>query len=190
MRITFEFDLQKAVQAIAYIVKLLGAADKVKLTKLLYIADREHFLRHGYPITGDAPFAMRWGPVPSACLDALNGQSWPRADAAFEFLHVDDNRVTVRRDPGVDRLAAGEREVLDEVVRAHGAKDNWSLVGETHRYPEYREAYVEGTSRPIPYELILKHSGDARHYRHDRPVIAEATVQHMVCPFRRSEADL
>src|SRR5258706_9893863 len=104
MRIVFQFDLTKALQAIAYLVSHLGEVEKVKLLKLLYIADREHFLRHGYPITGDRPYAMPWGPVPSACLDALNGQSWPHSDDAFEYIQVINNMVTVKVSPGEDRL--------------------------------------------------------------------------------------
>src|SRR5262249_47985983 len=108
MRINFQFDLVKAVQVIAYLASRLGGVEKVKLLKLLYIADREHFLKHGYPITGDRQFAMPWGPVPSACLDALNGQSWPAPDDVFEFLHVVDNLVTVKKSPGEDRLGTTE----------------------------------------------------------------------------------
>jgi hypothetical protein len=188
--IRFQFDLQKAIQAMAFVIQRVGRVEKVKLTKLLYIADKQHFLQHGYPITGDRQCAMQWGPLPSECLHALNGEFWPKLEEPFQFLHVNDNWVTVRKEPGTDRLNAAELQTLDDVVRNHGAKACWTLVGETHRYPEYKEAYIEGTSNPIPYELILKHSGRQDLYRHDRPVISPATIPHMISPFAAPETDL
>lgn len=190
MRIAFHFDLDKAIQALAYLVDALGEVDKVALTKLVYLADREHFLEHGYPITGDRPCAMKWGPVPSATLSALNGEAFPEPDAAFRYLHIDDNKVMLRHRPGDGLLSDAEKRTLDAVARRHGGKRTWDLVRETHELPEYKEAYVEDTSRPIPYELILKHAGDDRHFRHGRPVISDATAAHMPCPFERSETDL
>lgn len=68
-RIVFTFDLNRALIAMVQIVDALGEVDKAKLIKLLYIADKSHFLSHGSPITGDTPLAMKWGPVPCSCLE-------------------------------------------------------------------------------------------------------------------------
>jgi len=190
MKIRFQFDLDKAIEAMSFIVGALGAIEKVKLLKLLYIADREHFLAYGHPITGDRLSAMRWGPLPSACLDALNGQSWPVADKAFEYIHVSDNTVTRKRDPGVGLLSETEILVLREVLTVHGHKERWKLVGETHRFPEYVECYEDGTSKTIPYELLLKHSGRQDSYQWNRPIISPATLEHMIRPFPQSEPNL
>lgn len=39
--------------------------------------------------------------------------------------------------------------------------------------------------------MILKHSGDEAHYRHDRPVVSSETVSRMLCPLKGGEdADL
>ena len=161
MDIRFHFDLSKAIQVMGYFIVRLDRVEKVKLMKLVYIADKENFLTQGYPITGDRQCAMPWGPVPSDCLHAVNGEIWPNPDEAFKFIHVDDSEVSLRKDPGTASLSPVELESLERVYRVHGNKSRWTLVGETHRYPEYKEAYVVGTSRTIPYESILRHSGAA-----------------------------
>ena len=189
MSIRFQFDLSKAIAAMAYVVDRLGAVDKIKLVKLMYLADRRHLIRHGYPITGDRQVAMRLGPVPSGCLDALNGQL-PHPSRVFDHLHVSDAKVMLLSRPKPDPLEASERETLDRVITEHGGKDTWDLVRETHGYPEYEETYVEDASTTIPYELILRHHGGEDRFRHNRPVISEAMAAHMVSPFRGPENDL
>ncbi len=189
MSIRFQFDLDKAVEAMAYIVERLGTVEKAVLMKLLYLADREHFLRYGFPITGDRPYAMKWGPVPSASLDAINGNLFEALEVVFRYLHVDECRVLLRQRPPYSHLTAREAETIDQVLNHHGQK-GWALVRETHTYPEYREVYCEGASTPIPYELILRYHGTQEHFRHDRPVVSEAMAGHMLNPLPPCDEDL
>lgn len=176
----FRFNLDKALQVLRYFLEA-GPTDKVKLMKLVYLADRTHFIAHGVPITGDRLVAMPYGPVPSATLDAVNGTlSAPRV---FQVIHVNDDRVEPRGAAEVDLLSPDELATLDQVRQAHGAKATWDLVSETHRLPEYAESYVEGTSRLIPYERIAKHSGNPERFALDRPVITQTTATALECPF-------
>lgn len=190
MKVSFQYSLDRAIQAMAYIARRLKAVEKVKLMKLMYLADKLHFLDHGYPITGDRQCAMRWGPVPSNCLSTINGDYWPDASAVFQYLHVADNNVTVHTDPGTGLLSPEELCTLDKVITKHGSKNRWQLVGETHNLPEYKDAYVDATSAPIPYESILRHSGSTENWMNDRPAVSEATLAHMTRPFPDSETDL
>jgi uncharacterized phage-associated protein len=183
MSIRFQFNLGRAVQAMAYLLERIGATDKVKLMKLMYLADRAHYIDFGYPITGDRLVAMPLGPVPSTTLNALNGEIAGSQDRVFPFLHLDDVRVSLRKSPGTDQLGDSERAALDRVVQEHGAKDTWRLVRETHKLPEYVECYVEGTSRPIAYERIARVSGSDARYRKNRPVISREGAARMACPF-------
>ncbi|MGH7214291.1 MAG: Panacea domain-containing protein [Tepidisphaeraceae bacterium] len=182
MVIRFQFQPEKAMQAIAYLLHRLGAVEKVKLTKLLYYADREHFIRFGFPITGDRQKALPLGPVPSTCLDLLNGDPLLPSDRVFDYIHLDDYRVSLRKSPGEQLLSDDDRRTLDDVIRRHGGKEQWTLVRESHSLPEYREIYVEGTARPIPYEVIAKHSGNDARFRKGRPVISTAATAQMSCP--------
>lgn len=183
MRIHFQFNLEKAVQAMGYIVARIGDVEKVKLMKLMYIADRNHFVRHGHPITGSTLVAMDYGPLPSACLDVIDGEYRPDENAAFDMLRVDNYTVSLCAPLVTDRLSEQEKATLDLVIKSYGSTPKWELVDYTHKFPEYKEVFVEGTSRPITYENILKHYKGEDGFRHGRPVISEKTLQHMTFPF-------
>ena len=184
MRIAFHFNPDKAIQAIAYILSALGGSlEKVKLTKLLYLADRQAFIARGVSITGDKLVAMPYGPVPSGCLDLVNGVALISRDRVFRFIHVEDTRVSLRQMPECGLLSEADRAVLDQVVRDHGATRTWSLVHQTHALPEYQRTYTEGTSTPIPFEVIASASGDPRRFRLARPVVSPETAAAMPCPF-------
>ena len=169
---------------IAYLVGKLGKVNKIKLVKLLYIADRDHFLQHGAPITGDDQYALNKGPVPSMTLDMLDGDL-PESEECFRHVHQDDFTFTVKEEPRVDLLSESELAVLDAVLRDHGNKDKWALVKETHTYPEYKQTYRQGTSTLISYETILRcyDTGDQTRFRHNRPVISQKIIASMQCPF-------
>jgi hypothetical protein len=67
----------------------------------------------------------------------------------------------------------------------------WDLVNHTHQFPEYKEVYVEGTSKTITYESLLRHYKQGDGFRHGRPVVSETTLHHMTFPFvAQSDADL
>ena len=189
--IRFQFDRDKAIQTMAYLVGRLRSVQKVKLMKLVYLADKLHFLSCGYPITGDRQWALPHGPVPSETLDLLNANIWPDPEAAYKFLHVNDATVTLKQDPGTSLLSSEELATLDEILVRYGDACPWALVEQTHALPEYKEAYAGGIAGPIPYELILRHAGDDRHDRLGRPVASAATVAAMLCPLNAgADADL
>jgi len=190
MPMTFAYQPRKAVQAIAYMVNALGPVDKVKVMKLLYLADREQFIRHGCPITGDNQRAMQYGPVPSRSLDLLNGFCTSPHDTVFKFLHIDDNKVFARENPGTSLLNTDEIAVLDDVVKKYGSIPSWSLVHQTHALPEYANTYVEGTARSIDYERIAQYSGNQERFRLNRPVISIETARHIACPMDPADEDL
>jgi uncharacterized phage-associated protein len=171
MPLTYQFNLEKAVQAAAFIVDRIGEVEKIKLIKLIYLADREHFIRTGAPITGDRQVAMPFGPVPSSTLDVINGQVSGADELVFRFLNVRNNKIRLHKSPGKAAISADEIETLTRVLKTHGKKAPWALANETHRLPEYIACYVEGTSTTIPYETIAQVSGDNRRFRHDRVVL-------------------
>ena len=165
MPIQFKFNLEKSVQTMAYLLSKLGPTDRIKLMKLVYLADRMSFIESGVPITGDRLVAMKHGPVPSGTLDAINGQVADPDGDVFAFLHVDDRQVSQRKSPGVSLLSEQELSILDRVLLEHGAKSTWTLRNETHCLPEYLDCFIEGTSRPIPFERIAKASGNEDRFR-------------------------
>lgn len=191
--IRFDFSPTKSLQAMGYLVGRLGGIDKVALTKLLYIADRDHFLSSGYPITGDRQYAMPRGPVPSDSLSLLNGEFWDSNNHDVgDYFEQNRYRLTVTQDPGICQLTQPEVTTLNEVLEKYGdlAKKTWLLVKATHEFPEYKEVYHEKTSTLIPYELILKHYDNGSRMLDNRPVVSHETASRMVNPFWGSDSDL
>jgi len=191
--IAFSFDARKAAHAIAYLVHRApgGQIDKVKLMKLLYLADRNHFLEEGRPITGDDQYAMPFGPVPTLSLDLLDGQFAEGQDGGiFEYVETGNYMVYVKRLPDPVELQASERRVLDAVIEQFGDMGTWELRDYTHHLPEYAQVCRPETSTRIPFELLLDLYSNGRLYRHNRPVINQAMAANMVCPFPGPETDL
>lgn len=189
--IRYQFNAEGALQASAYLLSRLGGtSDKIKLMKLLYLADRDHFLAHGRPITGDVQYALPHGPVPSCTLNLLSGQDAEQNDFVFRHIESTNRTFNLVCDPGATCLGETDRAVLDAVLAKYGKLHTGAIRNLTHKLPEYVECEVEGSSAPIPYEVILKHHGGPNGFRMGRPVISPQMSSHMLCPFPASEPDL
>lgn len=192
MIIRFDFNPRKAARAMAYLVSRVmnQKTDKAKLMKLLYLADRDHFLVEGWPITGDDQYAMIYGPVGTLSLDLLDGQFGRRESNIFTYLQTQNWEVYLKSLPQPLELGATELGVLDATIDRYGAFPTWKLVRYTHKLPEYRQVFRPDTSTRIPFELLLEIYSKGTLYRHNRPVITAAMAAHMTCPFPESDADL
>jgi len=152
----FEFHAKKSTQAAAWVLKRSGGQkDKYLLLKLLYLADREAMRRWNVPITGDEPYSMEFGPVPSNLYDLTkggirDGDDWDksiRTTGSGEALQL----VT---DPGTDELSVDEMALLDAVVEEFGHFNFSQMKEYCHSFAEY-DASVGRSSRPIPLRAML-----------------------------------
>jgi uncharacterized phage-associated protein len=189
MEIRFNFEIDKSVRTMAFIAQRLGQVEKVKMMKLVYLADKEHFLKHGYPITGDKQYAMKAGPVPSNTLDALDGEWFPDPNLPFQFLHLSDLIVTAKNNAPApaEGLTQTEQDTINVILQNHGSTPWRALVKYTHKLPEYVQTYKEGTSTRIPYELLLELSGQPQHFRLGKSVISRQMRANLDSPFPQSE---
>ena len=189
MKIQYQFDIDKAIATMVAFLKHIEPTDKLKLIKLLYLADRDCFLEFGHPITGDQPVAMKHGPVPSGCLDVLNGEMESKV---FSFLHVHDKTVTLATAAPSDlyEFADHEKQIVENTIRKYGNMTTPEIYDAVHDLPEYQDCYIPGTSTKIPYEKILRHHGTEDQYRQGRPVITRQMRNYLACPFPRSESPI
>jgi uncharacterized phage-associated protein len=154
------FNLDKTIEAAAYLIKQQPEAVEsyMRLLKLLYIADRTSLAERLAPISGDIPYAMRQGPVPSATLDLIKGND-PRAEQWERYIKRIDFHVQLIKDPGNRHLSRAEINILDRVSEQFRNCDEWDLVHWCHkRIPEYTKAWKSRGDRKrvrIPLEDVL-----------------------------------
>ncbi len=162
-----EFDYKKATQAINYLTKKEGGQiDKLKLIKLVYLADRYHLRRYGRPMVNDAYFAMPLGPVGSSVKDIaefsgfLDGSELTYAVTYLGRGGVENTVVSIADvDTGV--FSKSEIEALDFAYNEFGGQSAPSLVNITHRYPEWDKfksalQSKETTREPMSYTDFFK----------------------------------
>lgn len=131
------FSPEKLTQAAAVLFKQLHEqrVGRMKLLKLLYIADREALAETARPITGDSVVAMEQGPVLSQTYDFIKGDpaslAWDRS-----FRNVGDWHLVLSADPGDDLLSDYEVSKLESVIQRYGHTDR-KLSELTHGFSEW-----------------------------------------------------
>ncbi|MEF8720208.1 MAG: Panacea domain-containing protein [Candidatus Accumulibacter necessarius] len=174
---------EKMINAVIYFAKNTRFMGKIKLCKLLYFLDFEHFKDTGRSVTGMDYFAWRMGPVP---VDLYEEVDMPEPDLAerVEFIEKPTRNGTmlvVRPLADFDDSHFTKRELrimqgLAEEFRDMRADD---MIEATHLENQpWHRIYVEEQKRQqkIPYGLALrKQEADAM-----QDVIAEreAFVEH------------
>jgi uncharacterized phage-associated protein len=154
----FKLDTVKVVQAIGVILRNQPhhVASKLRILKLLYIADREAIAERGRPIVGAKTVAMDHGPLHSGALDLMNGET---LDAAEFSSHFDRRGYMIEHtaNPGVDHLSRYEIEKLNELCDRYMSVSDWDLAHEiTHAFPEWIAHFKPGTSTAIPIQSIVE----------------------------------
>lgn len=157
------FDHLKAIHAAAYLLGRSGGhLEKLKLIKLLYLAEREHFGRYEEPLFWDELYSLPHGPICSATLNCIDMVIY-RSDAEnYIFLSGNRNVHRVRGvcDNALDHLSDVDRAVLDDVWQEHGSKTASQLRNFTHQHcAEYTE--TDRSRVAISYESILSATGSS-----------------------------
>jgi hypothetical protein len=103
-----------------YIIDAVPGSDlgAVKLNKIAWFADRDHFIRTGRTISGREYIKLERGPVPAGVEDELDhlkriGAITERKVKVVDFSRREFESVVP---PDASVFAADEREVIDEVI--------------------------------------------------------------------------
>jgi len=145
MSALLEFDYKKATQAINYLAEREGGhIDKLKLIKLVYLADRYHLRRYGRPLMNDVYFAMPYGPVGSSVKDIAEFSDYldeAEYDYAKRYLGKGKVPNTVVSNSAVDTgvFSKSELEALSFAFDTFGTRSASDLIKLTHRYPEWNK---------------------------------------------------
>ncbi len=132
------------IEALYYILSKIKKADKIKLVKLIYLADKYHLIRYGRTITNDDYYAMEHGPVGTTIKDVLSFDSFGLAKQGVKYASrllekSDEKHFTANPSARVsfDMLSDTDKEALDFVVEEFGRMSSWKLRDYTHQYPEW-----------------------------------------------------
>lgn len=153
------FNAVKASQMIAFFVRKAGASiEKLKLTKLVYLAERLSFERRSAPMNFDEFYSMPHGPVPSSALNVMDGKA--AGLEAGEVMLV-GNLVSVSDNVRTDHLSRNDLDILNKVWSEFGHMGALQIRNWTHTHCE---EYVEVTSGrlSISYDEILEAVGAER----------------------------
>lgn len=175
------FKPRKAAQMAAVLLRDAGGELNVlKLTKLLYLVEREAMRQFGFPLTDDRMVSMANGPVLSHTLDLINGNA---QSADWDQLVEDRAGHQVRlKAPDLsrghlDELGDDDLNILAGVWAQFGHMTQWQLVDFTHDHcPEWE--YPGSSSIPIPEERVFAALGKTP--RQTRILVDELRAQRYV----------
>lgn len=150
--------------AIVFFAKNTEACGKIKLFKLLYLLDFEHFKQTGKSVTGLNYEAWKYGPVPTELNDV-----WAelRAGKSAAVEIVDEPqfsyvRETVKVRPGIEfndeNFTARQMKIFESLCERYMLNMSQAMVDVTHQQNGAWDKVWnngEGDHMPIPYELAV-----------------------------------
>lgn len=148
----FELNIDKAINALLFIVKELGSdANFHKTFKILYFADQKHLVSFGRPVVGDTYVKMQYGPVPSYVRDLIQGNIPGHSD---NFQVYDGKFIKNLSEPNLDYLSETDIDCLKESIAENRNLNFGQLCDKSHDF-----AWNNATWQ-IDYEDIFKAVSD------------------------------
>lgn len=151
------FRSKKAAQVSAFFASQAGGTiEKLKLIKLIYLAERLFIEKYGQPMLFDEFYSLKHGPICSSTLDGINGNL--KEDEWSLYLDRSGNKIsnavtTDRND--LDEISDAEMDVLGSIWESFGFMTPSQIRNYTHRNcPEYRE--VNDGRLPISYKEVFE----------------------------------
>lgn len=143
-----EFNLKKWVQIINFFAKkeqetTWTSIDKLKILKLVWIADRLHLRKYWKLIVWDTYFAMKMWPVASGIKNICDKKEdfLPTNAIIYinEYIQKFENSIRSKKDVDISQFSESNLEVLNLVYTTFW-NNKWSkLVDVTHKYPEWKK---------------------------------------------------
>ncbi len=156
---------EKLLHAIIYFAHNTKYCGKVKLFKLLYFLDFQHFMEVGRSVTSTEYFAWKMGPVPVALqnelsepsqdmLNAMNISDRPIGNSGNKML-----RIEPLIDFDSDLFSKRELRVMAELALEHRSSKSEEMIEKTHleNLPWHRVWHDDRNKQAlIPYNYVLK----------------------------------
>ena len=142
MKVITAFDNKKATQAINFLtLKEGGFIYKLKVIKLMWLADRLHIRKYGRPIFNDIYFAMQYGAVGSSVKDLagfnVDGDEKTYLDS---YLEIDSGyKIKSKENVDLDVFSSSEIEALEKSYAEYGELNPFQLAELSHKFPEWEK---------------------------------------------------
>jgi uncharacterized phage-associated protein len=158
------FNEKKAAQVAAFfLIRAKAQLPVLKLTKLMYLAERRSFELYGDGITGDRMVSMTHGPVLSYTYSHMNGaldsspEGWETwvADREEHNLSLTQGKLQATAEDLLE-LSDADVAVLEEVWNKFGHMNKYQVRDYTHNggCPEWQDP--DGSSITIKPEELFK----------------------------------
>ena len=156
---------QKHINAVVFFASNTNFCGKIKLFKLLYLMDFEHFSQTGKSVTGFEYEAWKFGPVPADLMEEWEELSPDMAQAVSIIPEkvIDYDRLTVKVNQGINFndgfFTPRELRIMVSVAEKYCEAKSGKLIDITHEQngawdKVWQKGY--GDRQTIPYALALK----------------------------------
>lgn len=154
----------RLINAVVFFAENVQHCGKIKLFKLLYLLDFEHFRQTGKSVTGVEYQAWKFGPVPIELMEEWDDMSEDIARVVHIAREkvIDYTRDTVKVNEGVhfdaEDFTPRQLRIMEELVARYRDTFSPTMIDVTH---EQNGAWDkiwhggEGARRVIPYELAI-----------------------------------
>lgn len=129
MLVMDNYEQQKIVEVVLYILNKTGGIDFYHLFKILYFAERDHLAKWGDKIISDDFYALKYGPVPTRLYDAVKHQNTSDSKLSDRLWQVaefagDDapNVLLPKRKADTDYISLSEISALDNSINKYSTK--------------------------------------------------------------------
>ena len=155
--------IKTITHAIYYLLgKIKKPADKMKIVKLMFLADKYHLLHYGRTITDDDFVALEHGPVGSMTLNVLNCKpddfniSKEACRYISQHIEIIDNikRSIGSIPPDFKSLSESDKIALDFIIDNFGKMSTGLLREYTHKYPEWKQYESDFEQKQTQHENI------------------------------------
>ena len=177
----FRLDPRRAVQAAGFLLRLHGRPmGRMRLLKLLYLADRESMRLCGRPIVGGHYANMDNGPILSEVYNLIKAETLVGADLWDKHIALAEHpKVKLIAETSTDCLSETDQNFLKQFHQMfEGRSDSavWQYVHDPRVVPEYRQPPA-GSSTPIATAEILKAVGkSSKEIAEIASMVAESAV--------------
>lgn len=164
-------DREKLIQAVVYFASRTKYCGKIKLFKLLYLLDFEHFRQTGKSVTGFEYQAWKFGPVPIDLMEEWEevGPDLAQAVHIVEEKVIDYDRQAVKVNEGIqfipDVFTPRQIRIMESLAERYRETYSPKLIDVTHEQNSAWEKVWqggEGAHQRIPYELAIPEAAPER----------------------------